>query len=564
MIKLKFQRQHNSISTFEPVELPDFTVLTGVNGAGKSHLLEAIRDGHVAVEGIDTPIRIVYFNYESFRLDNESAFTSQQLESERQNAWNWYEKNAKPQAQGWRNRLGGKYIELKALASSSQVPLWSVDETMTKEYRRHVETFFQNDKNKNNQQAQGVFALIKSLPVAIDEIDRETFDRHYKPYTFKNDFLPAQLGKVFWDYYVRYDRNQYSQFLNERNGEEREVLSDTEFVEANGPRPWVIINQILSEFDTLNYEVTNPEGYDVFQKFQLRLKHTKKRGLEIEFDKLSSGERVLMALVASIYKSGFDRHFPGLLLLDEVDASLHPSMMRNMLKAIENVFLSHGARVVLVTHSPTTIALSPDDSIHLMHPEGLHRVERVTKNIALEVLTQGFVTLDQGLRIVDEIVNSDVTIITEGNNTLIIEKAIQVFGVTGVTVVKGLEDKSGKNSLKTIFQFLSRVNHQGRVLVVWDCDVSPGVTAENNTYPYVLPQNNENKLVKRGIENAFPEIMFKEFVKVTRLASGEEIRQFDPDCKTAFTNHVIANATQDDFKNFKGLMQEIESIKGAG
>ncbi len=52
MISLSFQTPHRSIVTLPPVQLPDFTILTGVNGSGKSHLLEAIYAGHVIVNGI--------------------------------------------------------------------------------------------------------------------------------------------------------------------------------------------------------------------------------------------------------------------------------------------------------------------------------------------------------------------------------------------------------------------------------------------------------------------------------------------------------------------------------
>lgn len=65
-----------------------------------------------------------------------------------------------------------------------------------------------------------------------------------------------------------------------------------------------------------------------------------------------------MALVASIYKSSSDGAFPDILLLDELDASLHPSMIKNMIGVIEDIFLEQGIKVILVTHSPSTIALT--------------------------------------------------------------------------------------------------------------------------------------------------------------------------------------------------------------
>ena len=71
-MKLVFQKKHFSITALEPTELPAFTVLTGVNGSGKSHLLEAINLKAVKVADKENP-RIVLFNYENFRLDNESV-----------------------------------------------------------------------------------------------------------------------------------------------------------------------------------------------------------------------------------------------------------------------------------------------------------------------------------------------------------------------------------------------------------------------------------------------------------------------------------------------------------
>jgi hypothetical protein len=60
-------------------------VWTGVNGPGKSHLLKAIELKHVSVLGLENP-NIIHFDYESFRLENESAFNSHQLSSEREAA----------------------------------------------------------------------------------------------------------------------------------------------------------------------------------------------------------------------------------------------------------------------------------------------------------------------------------------------------------------------------------------------------------------------------------------------------------------------------------------------
>lgn len=47
-MQLSFAHPHLSISAFPPVEIPAFTVIIGLNGSGKSHLLQAIANGQVA------------------------------------------------------------------------------------------------------------------------------------------------------------------------------------------------------------------------------------------------------------------------------------------------------------------------------------------------------------------------------------------------------------------------------------------------------------------------------------------------------------------------------------
>lgn len=79
---LEFKTRYLSIDGIDRTELPKFTVLTGVNGSGKSHLLQAIQQGSISVVGIN-PQQIVHFNYETFRLENEVAFNAHQLTKER-------------------------------------------------------------------------------------------------------------------------------------------------------------------------------------------------------------------------------------------------------------------------------------------------------------------------------------------------------------------------------------------------------------------------------------------------------------------------------------------------
>jgi hypothetical protein len=267
-----------------------------------------------------------------------------------------------------------------------------------------------------------------------------------------------------------------------------------------------------------------------------------------------------MALVASVYKASADRDFPDLLLLDEVDASLHPSMMRNMLDVIDRIFLKHRVKVILITHSPTTIALAPESAIHVMNRTGPSRLVKKSKSDALAILTEGFATIEQGLRLFDQVARSKLTIVTEGHNASILEKLLELHKMDGVQVLGGVENVSGDSQLRTIFQFLSRTQHSGKVLVVWDCDFKSSLQAQNNTFPFTIPSNPENSLARTGIENAFPEFLLESFIKTITFSNNKVIREFDDTQKKAFAAFIVSRANIDDFKYFSSLIEEINRI----
>lgn len=559
-MKITFAAKHLSIDQFNEVLTDNFIVLTGVNGSGKSHLLEAIEQKKVRIDDSDAH-RVVKFNFETFRLENESSYNAQQISAERQEAWAFFENQVKPNVVSWKTGLGEAYTLLAEQCQRDKKPFWNAEGLSQAPYRQHLKNLFNSPHIKANQAAIGVYSMIQQLPYSIDEIRQDKFTSIYKPFSAKQDFLPMALGKIIWDYYIKYRSNQINEFENFKNGKTYAVLTEEEFIEAHGEKPWEIINSILTTFNSLEYRVNSPEGSDYFGNFALKLVHTSKTGLEVDFSSLSSGERVLMALVASIYKSSSDNYFPDVLLLDELDASLHPSMMKNMLTVIQNVFLQRGVKVILVTHSPTTIALSPEESIYVMNRSGLSRIEKKSRNEALSILTEGFATLEESLLLFDEITKNKISIVTEGKNTVYLQKVLLLAGLDNdVTLIEGVESISGKSQLKTLFDFFSRVPHINKVLFVWDCDASYPLLELNHTYPFFFSINSANTNARNGIENLFPTALFDDFLKTITLSQGKVITEFDETRKRDFERHVLSSPIANVFSNFEPLVEKIRSL----
>ncbi len=558
-MKITFQSQYKSIEFFNEINAPDFIVLTGLNGSGKSQLLEAIESKQVIIDNT-YELKIARFNFENFRLENESHHNAQQIYQEADQAWNFFQQQVAQQLHTWKQSIGDTYEKLIEQCEIKNIPLWACNE-LPEAYIQQVKNHFQIGQHPY---VIAILAMIKTLPYSIDEVNEEEFKARYKPFMTKQDFLPAMIGKVIWDYHVKYEQNEFSQFRNEKRKANHRVFTESEFIKQHGEKPWEILNRILESFNTLNYRINSPEGIDIRENFILKLIHTENPNLQVDFSSLSSGERILMALVASIYKSKSDQYFPNVLLLDELDASLHPSMIKNMLNVIHAVFLKSNVKVILVTHSPSTIALCPEESIYVMNRAGNNRIEKRDRHSALSILTEGFATLNEGILLFDQVAINKINIFTEGNNTIILQKVLELENLEHeVKIIEGLESMTGKSQLKTVFDFFVRVTHKNKVLFVWDCDakdITNKLQDENSTHPFIFSRNPDNNYTTKGIENLLPNYLFEPFL--TRITSwqGTLRENFDETRKRDFESHVLQNSKAEDFLNFQPFITKVREL----
>lgn len=571
---IRFQTSYLSVAEFVPIDLPRLSVITGVNGSGKSHFLQAIAGRSIIADDIEHD-EIVLFSGETFRLDNQSVLSASQAIQERYNAWIFLTQQTNPNVgaalTSYRNNIGQAADEILEIADKVNKPLWKlgsidgIDEQkfeFLSQYKRNVQSFLLGSQLKGNHQTESILALCKKLHTFIDLLEKEQFETLYEPRQSREGFLPNQLTLAFADYYSKLEENQYKKFRNEHYGENHELLTTDEFTRQYGPKPWDVINQVLSQLGTMPYRVNSPEGLTRFDNFQAELTHQYTPNIRPNFSDLSSGEKVLIALVASVYKARSDKNFPRLLLLDEIDASLHPSMINSMLEIIQDAFISNDVYVILVTHSPTTVAICPEDSIFVMHPRGSIRLEHRTRAEALDILTEGFVTLNKGLTVLDEIARTKVSIVTEGRNIDLVQRALNYSRVEGVKVISGVEDRSGSSQLKTLFDFFTALPHDNAIIVLWDCDAEKyrSLISKNNTFPFVFSCNDSNTIAPRGIENLFAADHVQRFKKEIHFADGTIKIEFDENQKGPFARYVLDRNEPSDFVQFQPFVEFVQNL----
>jgi hypothetical protein len=165
--------------------------------------------------------------------------------------------------------------------------------------------------------------------------------------------------------------------------------------EELGPSPWDVVNEALTTAG-FQYVVTPPGS--IIEHYEMRFKD-RTTSREVAAADLSSGEKVLLQLVLWMFAADKAGQFAKLLLLDEPDAHLHPAMTQQFMDVISKVLVGrHGIRVIMTTHSPSTVALAPEGSVFRLD-RGAAAVERVENRAEIiSLLTAGLVTVSRATK----------------------------------------------------------------------------------------------------------------------------------------------------------------------
>lgn len=582
-MKLSFEKTHISIRQFDSVDLPDFVVLTGRNGSGKTHLLQAIKAGNCHLEDFQ-PHEIQYFNYQNFIAQNASGQNTVSIEQITAQGFAEFQQNFLPTIQNIYQNLIPQWKPSKNCPDAG-IFYGAIEDFWRGKYRsrsqkEHLENYrllltawLEDPTNvPRTSQLPAIWSVIQKSSLPPHLINREAFTRLFVPIMDAGSILGFSLSTLF----TKYKINEYNWCHNEYSaGRGGSVLKQQAAYRRRTPPPWIAINDLLAEMgkmagsrDTFRFEVTTPEDQLIdmqhIQSFTFLAQLRNKTSSAIcNFEELSSGEKVLLALACSIFYANDFLRLPRALLLDEVDASLHPSMIRTLLNAIQNAFVNKGAKAVVATHSPTTVALAPTNSLYFVEAGSKQKKVRKTSiKEALTLLSEGFVTFDEGLDAL-KFSGERLVLFTEGHNRKIFARYLDLAGIDGVKMIDTLDDKSGKEQLAHYFQAISALGLNRPVLFVFDCDgesEEKKLSESQNLFKFVVPKNSANHLAPKGIENAFTEEQLNPHCTTTKRANGVETRKFDSDHKKAFADKIVKSTNIDDFSGLAALRQKIEEI----
>ncbi|MEJ2871749.1 AAA family ATPase [Actinomycetospora sp. OC33-EN08] len=365
-MQFEFVHRYKSIVSVPTSEdVGSFVVLTGVNGSGKSHLLSALEQGAITIVGASKPPHV---GVRTFRLSELMADPPAQ-DTPKNHAERWA--NIATQIRSWAEQNPGLQPEQReAFVIQNLKQSRLVSEAALLELLDYRDGFLHEFEFDDIREA---------LPLNFEELD-----------PFK-----ASLSTVFGTYYARREQHRQYEYRNHRYNDPTPFLNDEEFAAKYGPPPWELMNDTLERIG-LHYEFREPAGIPENVPYQPKLRD-RGSGLEVPVEELSTGERTLLSVALALYTGQSDTaelRMPETLLLDEADASLHPEMIQSLLSVIDGVFVRrHSVNVIMTTHSPTTVALAPEQSLYLMQKYAVPRMVSVGRDRALASLTVGLPTL---------------------------------------------------------------------------------------------------------------------------------------------------------------------------
>lgn len=424
MIKsIKVLKQYKSLDILEWNDIPKLSVITGVNGSGKNQLLEAIYK-EIERHNNYTPLPTTSPQLLKLVLTSDKSERVLFIESD------WTAQGFRPAS---RNIID---IEKQNLVNSLKEQFLSP-------------TIFKLKKKIESHYKKAIKDLTDQ---EISQLIPDDF------YINQNMVVTNQhLSHLF----VNYLSKQKSLFLKYSDMPEncsKKIYAIKKMVLGEiGEQPWKKINSLLSE-NGFTHQVTYPEDDSV--NFNCQFINDKNE--TFSFQELSSGEQMIVNLILWSYNDKLSE-INDIILMDEPDAHLHPSMSKLFYKIVsEELVDKYKIQVIMTTHNPSTVALLPEDNIFIMNKRGITpRIKKAdSKQKALSLLTENLLLVTSSFKLVIVEDTDDVKFYEKVFEFLV---AYNHLPSTTPLVFKPVStkkkgDTGGCNKVKTLIKQLNEIN----------------------------------------------------------------------------------------------------------
>ena len=526
-LTIELNNSYKSFKTnFKTTLEGDLIVLTGVNGSGKSQLLDII--------GLET----VTSNYSTTNLDSIIRINNLEI-----------------------SKSDIVYKSFKSI-SSNQLSEESSDHK--KHQIREIRNYFNTQNNREYDSSAIYFSKLATksgfnqLISALNNEQIEKILNDNPDFNWQSDdiFNYDNLSSLFLDYL-----NKETDYILEKKNQSP-IDSIKEYREGKKP-PWLILNNIFSE---LGFEYCFKSDYKLKTpniEGGVRLLNKNETTLAFEINDLSDGEKAIFSLVISSLKSTMEGALPKILLLDEYDATFNPSLTEAFYKILIKFFVKKDVIVVLTTHNPITATFAPitndfKTTFYEMYKESENPLRIVKKTaeelqeisevkIVLEKFYPQTASLQKKVHELENEINKlkiPSVICTGKTDPIHLKSALKYFhenkefeGVLESFFVDLKSADSSDSTLNAYVQTRKKENNQIPKIAIFDRDdlkIIKNCISENELQPLrykdngnnihclVIPESKYFDDKNISIEFLYSEAEIKSFVEKRRLYIGNE------------------------------------------
>lgn len=523
-MKIKLTGRHRSLKDFEFDFDKGLTIITGYNGAGKSQLLWLINmivgqtihsDNSIVKYPPNDPEYLV--ELENFKINEYGANLL------------------------WRSNEGGSVFNQKILYRDFKEVCLELFCILNPDKTEHV--FRSENRNMDDANWNGKTSIISNdllrtfvVPIA-DELINEIITKSKKSkeeldiediYAFFpvemviSELQPHQGDQMMSFYFYAY---QIKAAFNKKYNKNHE-LSET---------PWSVLQSIIDslgfkykvippKLSTINKILSFPLNAISEDPYQIIL-YDEVFNKEINFHELSSGEKQLFAIGMLRYSTELGNNRRKLILLDEPDAHLHPSMIEQFFTIVNDYLVkANGVKVIMTTHSATTLLLASNYSnldLYFMNRSSEFENTSLIKDESYR-FSKSIKSLSNGLFFLHP---QTQFVVVEDQDDVDFYNAISEFSrkecsVLNFIAASELSDngEGGKDAVQRIIERLKKYN----VLTIGE---SPVIGLIDKDYDNVVYEENDSiVLIERySIENYW----YDPLIIYCILLSGSKDEQFE-------------------------------------
>lgn len=425
------------------------------------------------------------------------------------------------------------------------------------------EFFIQSDEFLNKYPFSGIFSdvEINFHAANISSVTSMALDASEKSRRSSTD-LPKQTKQLLIDVQALDDAD-LSHAMRENQTKTRAELQ----VEERMPR---FTKAFANMFNGLTYDrIENVNGHKEI--------YFKKNGVDIPIDGLSSGEKQVVYRGCFLLRD-INATKGAFVFIDEPEISLHPNWQMKIMDYYKSIFTDgngvQASQIFAVTHSPFVIHNENrrNDKVIVLARDASGII--VVKD-SPEYFKCNSIEAVQDAFSIQSFSRTKPNVFLEGRtDELYFNKAIAVFGYSdlpfefhwiGYMKNEHDEENTGKDALNKAVSFLIGRNLPYKNVCLYDCDTKRNETSKNNVYTRVIPQYNNNKGMKIGIENALvldgvdTTPFYSVKTKEGNYGDDTTIREFK---KMEFCKHICLLNDQDLLKIFANLKPVIDSLLG--